>query len=136
MATLLRKCRLPPVQFHAVVGGFEVDFLVIDTKVILKCDGWGSHGLQRNQFEFDRIRNATLTAAGYIIVHFTWARLAKEPDAVARDFATTWRAGRRRSSPADARRRRLLGAVRCGPRNELHPKNALWRVSCCGCCSR
>jgi len=93
MATLLRKCRLPPVQFHAVVGGFEVDFLVIDTKVILECDGWGSHGLQRNQFEFDRIRNATLTAAGYIIVHFTWARLTKEPDAVAgaiRDNLARW----------------------------------------------
>lgn len=83
MAALLIAHRLPPVQFHAVVIGFEVDFLVQGTNVILECDGWGSHGLNRDQFEFDRIRNVELVAAGYAVVHFTWRRLVDHPDWVA-----------------------------------------------------
>ena len=83
MAILLATYRLPAVQFHAVVAGYEVDFLVVGTSVILECDGWGSHGLDRDQFEFDRIRDAELLAAGYITVHFTWRRLKNQPDLVA-----------------------------------------------------
>jgi len=83
MAALLTKARLPPVRFHAVVIGFEVDFLVQGTNVILECDGWGSHGLNRDQFEFDRIRNVELVAAGYVVVHFTWRRLVDHPEWVA-----------------------------------------------------
>ena len=64
MARLLRDYHLPPAQFHAIVEGFEADFLVIGTRVILECDGWGSHGLDRDQFEFDRFRDATLLSAG------------------------------------------------------------------------
>ena len=86
MAALLGDFGLPPVQFHAVVVGFEVDFLVVGTNIILECDGWGSHGLDRDQFEFDRIRNADLAAAGYVIVHFTWRRLTNEPERVAGDI--------------------------------------------------
>jgi very-short-patch-repair endonuclease len=83
MADMLRRHRLPPVRFHARVAGFEVDFLVVDTNVILECDGWGSHGLDRDQFEFDRLRNAELTAAGYVVVQFTWRQLDRDPLAVA-----------------------------------------------------
>jgi very-short-patch-repair endonuclease len=93
MATLIARHRIPEVQFHAVVEGFEVDFLVAGTTVILECDGWGSHGLDRDQFEFDRIRNAALNAAGYIVVHFTWRQLTSEPVAVAeriRKVLRTW----------------------------------------------
>lgn len=82
VADLLRTHRLPPVHFHARVAGYEVDFLVADTNVILECDGWGSHGLDRDQFEFDRVRNSELTAAGYVIVHFTWRQLETDPAAV------------------------------------------------------
>jgi very-short-patch-repair endonuclease len=83
MAELLRRHRLPPVHFHARVAGYEVDFLVLNTNVVLECDGWGTHGLDRNQFEFDRLRNAELTAAGYVIVHFTWRQLDRDPAVVA-----------------------------------------------------
>lgn len=93
MGELFSEHRLPRVIFHAAVEGFEVDFLVADTKVILECDGWGSHGLDRDQFEFDRIRDSVLTAAGYAIVHFTWRQLTSDPAGVARrirNVLRTW----------------------------------------------
>lgn len=83
MAELLRTYGLPPVTFHARVAGFEVDFLVTDTPVVIECDGWGVHGLNRNQFEFDRVRNAELVAAGYVLVHVTWRQVMSEPAKVA-----------------------------------------------------
>jgi len=83
MSTLVADHGLPPVQFHAMVAGYEVDFLVVGTPIVLECDGWGSHGLDRDQFEFDRIRNADLVAAGFIPVHFTWRALNDSPQNVA-----------------------------------------------------
>jgi hypothetical protein len=79
MAELLAAAGLPPAIFHARVLGFEVDFLLAGTRIIIECDGWVSHGLNRDQFEFDRIRNNELTAAGYIVVHVTWAQLRDHP---------------------------------------------------------
>jgi len=83
MSTLIADYDLPPVEFHAIVAGYEVDFLVVGTPIVLECDGWGSHGLDRDQFEFDRIRNADLIAEGYIPVHFTWRALNASPQKVA-----------------------------------------------------
>jgi very-short-patch-repair endonuclease len=83
MFALLKDHALPAVEFHASIEGFEVDFLVVGTPVIIECDGWGPHGLDRDQFEFDRIRNAVLTAAGYVIVHITWRQLVNDPVGVA-----------------------------------------------------
>lgn len=83
MSMLIAEYGLPPVEFHALVAGYEVDFLVIGTPIILECDGWASHGLDRDQFEFDRIRNADLVAEGFIPVHFTWAALNGSPQKVA-----------------------------------------------------
>lgn len=79
MARLVAAHRLPEVKFHAIVIGFEVDFLVVGSTIIIECDGWGSHGLDRNQFEFDRARDAELLAAGYSTVHITWRQLKTDP---------------------------------------------------------
>lgn len=49
MANFVAKYRLPPVVFHPIVAGYEVDFLVVDTTVVIECDGWATHGLQRDQ---------------------------------------------------------------------------------------
>jgi very-short-patch-repair endonuclease len=75
---------LPPMKFHAIVCGYEVDFLIIDTPIVLECDGWDTHGRQRAQFERDRERDPTITAAGYIIIRFTWRRLTRDPQWVVR----------------------------------------------------
>lgn len=83
MATMIATHRLPAVQFHAIVAGFEVDFLVVGSYIVVECDGWESHGLNRDQFEFDRMRNAEILAAGFVIQHITWRQLKNAPDQVA-----------------------------------------------------
>jgi very-short-patch-repair endonuclease len=84
MARLIRRHRLAPVVFHPVIEGYEVDFRVIDTPVILECDGWAHHGLDRRGFERDRDRDADLVAAGWIVVRFTYRSITLSPGAVAR----------------------------------------------------
>ena len=84
MAELIAVYRLPAVEFHAMAAGYEVDFLVVGTRIVLECDGWGSHGLDRDQFEFDRLRNDDLLAAGYITSHFTWRQLTSNPARIAK----------------------------------------------------
>jgi very-short-patch-repair endonuclease len=84
MARLIRRHRLMPVVFHPVIEGYEVDFRVIDTPVILECDGWAHHGLDRRGFERDRNRDADLVAAGWIVVRFTYRAITCSPAAVAR----------------------------------------------------
>jgi very-short-patch-repair endonuclease len=86
MSRLVRRHRLPPVTFHPVIEGYELDFIVDGTPVLLECDGWASHGLNKTQFERDRARDAELTAKGWIVVHFTYRQITKEPKATADRF--------------------------------------------------
>lgn len=92
-ARLLADHGLPPAEFHAVVEGFEVDFLITGTRIIIECEGWVSHGLDREQFEFDRMRAAVLAAAGYVIVPVTWRAANDTPATVAKrlgDVVRRW----------------------------------------------
>jgi very-short-patch-repair endonuclease len=84
MRQVLLRFGLPPAQFHAMVAGYEVDFHFPGRPVVLECDGWETHGLNRNQFEFDRDRNSVVTAAGFVIVHFTYRQLTRQPERVAK----------------------------------------------------
>ena len=84
MARLIRRHALAPVEFHPLIDGHEVDFRVVDTPVILECDGWTHHGLDRAGFERDRERDAGLIAAGWIVVRFTYRAITVRPSAVAR----------------------------------------------------
>lgn len=84
MVRLIRRHELAPVEFHPIIAGHEVDFRVIDTPVILECDGWTHHGLDRAGFERDRSRDAELIAAGWIVVRFTYRAMTVRPSAVAR----------------------------------------------------
>jgi very-short-patch-repair endonuclease len=77
MARLLVDHDLPPATFHVRLAGFEVDFLVNDTPVVLECDGWDHHGRTRGQFEWDRERDLILGAAGYVVFHFTWRQITR-----------------------------------------------------------
>jgi very-short-patch-repair endonuclease len=79
MHRLIDRFDLPPVEFHPVIEGHEVDYRVIGSPVILECDGWAYHGLDRANFERDRERDADLTAAGWIIVHFTYRAITGRP---------------------------------------------------------
>ena len=53
-------------------GGYEVDFWIIGSAVIIECDGWSAHGADHDQFEFDRIRDADLLSKGVITLRVTW----------------------------------------------------------------
>jgi very-short-patch-repair endonuclease len=86
MSRLIKRHRLPPVTFHPSIEGYEPDFVVDGTPVLLECDGWASHGLDKARFERDRARDAELTAKGWIVVHFTYRQITKEPKATADRF--------------------------------------------------
>ena len=79
---LVTRFDLPAVEFHPVVEGWEVDFRFVRTRVLVECDGWATHGLQREQFERDRRRDADLTAAGWVVSRHSYR-------AITRDAATT-----------------------------------------------
>jgi very-short-patch-repair endonuclease len=113
MARLLADHHLPPATFHVRLAGFEVDFLVDGTPVVLECDGWDHHGRTREQFERDRERDVILGAAGYVVFHFTWGQVTRRAGWTAqriRQLVERW------SSPATDRSgwAILSGAERIG----------------------
>jgi len=79
MVRLTARFGLPPLEFHPVIEGREVDFRVIGTPILLECDGWTFHGLNRTAFEHDRESDASLTAAGWIVIRFTYRAVARSP---------------------------------------------------------
>lgn len=83
MKRLVKHCKLPSIEFHPIICGYEVDFRVVGTAILLECDGWEFHDKQRDRFERDRRRRNELTAAGWIVVNFTWAMLTRQPQWVA-----------------------------------------------------
>ena len=93
MHRLIARYGLPAVEFHPTICGYEVDFRVSAAPIILECDGWTYHGLQRATFERDRDRDADLVAAGWIVVRFTYRAITMRPQATADRIAaaiTRW----------------------------------------------
>jgi very-short-patch-repair endonuclease len=84
MARLLARYALPPAEFHAVIGGYEVDFRVVDSPLVLECDGWTTHGLDRIQFQRDRERDAELAAFGFVVLRFTFRDITRHAGRTAR----------------------------------------------------
>ena len=84
MRRLLSAYGLPTVEFHARIGGREVDFHVIGTPIVIECDGWAYHGRHREQFERDRMMDAEFAARGWIVLRFTYRRITSRPAEVAR----------------------------------------------------
>lgn len=79
MHRLLAIHRLPPAEFHPILGGYEVDFRIIGSPIVLECDGWSTHGLNKEQFEKDRARDADLAALGHVVLRFTYRGIIKQP---------------------------------------------------------
>jgi len=61
---------------------YEVDCYFPTHRVVVETDGWETHRT-RHAFESDRAKDAALTAAGYIVVRFTWRQLRHDPQTVA-----------------------------------------------------
>jgi very-short-patch-repair endonuclease len=83
MAKLLSRHGLPAAEFHQRIMGFEVDFRICGTSLIIECDGWAWHGTRREQYERDTERDAILGAAGFIVRRFTWQQIRRRPAWVA-----------------------------------------------------
>jgi very-short-patch-repair endonuclease len=83
-ARLVERFDLPRFEFHPVIEGWEVDFRLVGTRVVIECDGWTTHGLDRRQFERDRRRDDDLTAAGWIVQRFTYRAITATPADTAR----------------------------------------------------
>ena len=92
MARLLQQHGLPAPRFQYVVSGpgfrYRVDFAYPDVRLIIEVDGWQYHA-QRAAFEADRQRDATLHAAGWLVLRFTWLQVSRRPAWVADRVATT-----------------------------------------------
>jgi very-short-patch-repair endonuclease len=81
LLALVRAAALPKPKANARLGGFEVDLLWRDQKVIAEVDGYAYHAGAR-AFERDRERDATLAARGYVVLRVTWRQLIVRPEAV------------------------------------------------------
>lgn len=93
MRRLIARHGLPSVEFHPQVAGWEVDFRFVGTPVIVECDGWAYHGLRRDQFERDRVRDAELISLGWIILRFSYRSITSHGGTVARRISSaldTW----------------------------------------------
>ncbi|WP_116999761.1 hypothetical protein [Desertimonas flava] len=73
-----RRHKLPPMTFHAICAGYEVDWLVDGTMVVVECDSLEYHDKRREDFERDRKKKADLAAAGYRVVPITWRQLTRQ----------------------------------------------------------
>jgi very-short-patch-repair endonuclease len=78
---LIRAARLPEPEANVRVGGYEVDFLWRDEKLIVEVDGYAFHS-SRSSFERDRRKDQELSAAGYRVVRITWRQITDEGAAV------------------------------------------------------
>lgn len=81
MRELLRRSGLPAPRANARVGGYEVDLLWRDERLVVEIDGYAFHS-GRVAFERDRVRDADLQALGLRVLRVTWRQLVGEPEAV------------------------------------------------------
>jgi very-short-patch-repair endonuclease/predicted transcriptional regulator of viral defense system len=84
--TFVREGGLPEPEVNVVIGGFEVDFLWRDQRLIVEVDGAAYHSTS-DRFETDRRRDRTLVAAGYRVIRVTWWQIKHERIALAVQLA-------------------------------------------------
>jgi hypothetical protein len=70
---------LPEPQINIPLHGFEVDAYFEDAKLIVECDGWDFHN-DRQAFEDDRERDATMLEHELATIRITKKRLDHEPE--------------------------------------------------------
>jgi very-short-patch-repair endonuclease len=91
MSRLLRNNGLPPAEFHARIAGYEVDFWIVGSPVVLECDGWEFHAKTRRQQEADAARDADVAAAGYVTIRFAFRPIMRRPAALVRNIRNVLR---------------------------------------------
>jgi len=79
MQRLVEAHGLPSVEFHPRIAGFEVDFRVVGTPIVLECDGWVHHAKTPVQQARDAERDGELVADGMVPVRFTYLQITRQP---------------------------------------------------------
>jgi very-short-patch-repair endonuclease len=79
---LVRDADLPIPASNATIEGIEVDAVWRAQRIAVELDGWADHH-DRQAFERDRERDATLTAAGWRVLRLTHRQVTRRPDHVA-----------------------------------------------------
>lgn len=70
---------LPTPRLNTIIHGYEVDAYFEAERVIVELDGWGFHQ-DRDSFEGDRERDATMLEHDLPTVRITRRRLRREPE--------------------------------------------------------
>jgi len=93
----LRLCarhRIPHPEVNVRVGGWEVDFLWRDERVVVETDGYQFHR-GASAFERDHTRDLDLRAARLTVLHFTYRQVTGESAhvvaSVRRELKQAWR---------------------------------------------
>ena len=61
-----------------MIAGYEVDFQIIDSPIVLECDGWSTHGLDKVRSS-GTARDAELAAMGHVVLRFTYRSIVTRP---------------------------------------------------------
>jgi very-short-patch-repair endonuclease len=97
-----RAHRLPPAEFHPIIGGYEVDFWIVDSPLVLECDGWSTHGRDRISSSGTARGTPSWPRIGFVVLRFTpTGAIVKRP---------VREAERIRRNPSGDGRRTLLAA--------------------------
>jgi very-short-patch-repair endonuclease len=73
---------LPRPQLNASAGGYEVDALWRNERVVVELDGWANHR-ERQAAAWDREKTNRLQVAGYLVLRFMHGDLVGRPGQVA-----------------------------------------------------
>ena len=87
-AELIRGIDLPPHEFNAHVGPYEVDVLFPAQRVIVELDDIRTHRTTR-AFQRDRERDTVLIAQGYRTLRFTGQRMRRDATGVIAQLRAT-----------------------------------------------
>jgi very-short-patch-repair endonuclease len=81
MLRLLREHQIEGFETNARIGGYEVDFLWRDEGVVVELDGYDGHA-GRIAFERDRLKWASLSARGLLVLPITGRQIRDDPEGV------------------------------------------------------
>jgi very-short-patch-repair endonuclease len=87
LLALIRKARLPAPETNVRIGGYEVDFVWREQKLVVEVDGFAYHST-REAFERDRRKDADLRALGLRTTRITYRQIAHEAEATIASIAS------------------------------------------------
>ena len=113
MRRLFETYGLPPFEFHAIVAGFEVDFRIVGTPIVLGVRRLGVPRQVPGPAVPGRRARRHLAAAGFVLVRFTYHQIVRRPAEQARRIAAhRWAIARPRTGRETVAELRLIAPRR------------------------